>query len=75
MISRCPNREAEPWMRSAIYLWSQWRRFGGLPGPGGLHDQDARLTDAFAILEHERGLIDLALLQDARKKQEASRGR
>lgn len=46
-----------PALWSLIAMWSAWRRLGGMPGPGPVEDQNARLVDAFAILDFEQELI------------------
>ena len=46
-----------PSLWSVVALWSAWRRLGGMPGPGPVEDQGARLVDAFGILDFEQDLI------------------
>ena len=56
-ISRCPLKACDPWMWASIQQWSAWSTFKGMPGPGSLSEQDARLVDAIGIIESESGLI------------------
>lgn len=77
-VAGCPLRMAEPWMHGAIVRWQAWRRLGGMPGPGGLGDQDARLVAAIGILEGEMGLIELAhqerAMAEAQRRAKAGKG-
>lgn len=56
-ISRCPLKECDPWIWSAIHQWSAWSRFKGLPEDGPLSQQDARLLDAIGIIDNESQLV------------------
>jgi len=56
-MSRCPVRECEPWIWSAIHQWGAWSTFGGLPFPGSISEQPARILDAIRILASESALM------------------
>ena len=48
--------------------WQDCRRGGGLPEPGHPMEQPSWLFDAFALLDGEHALIELAMREDAAKK-------
>lgn len=56
-MSRCPLRECDPWIWSAIHQWNAWSRFNALPEAGSLAEQDARLLDAIGIIDGESALV------------------
>jgi len=55
---RCPHEfvEGEDWR--LLEVWSAWRQFGGMPSPGSVEEQSARLVEAFRILDRELSLVE-----------------
>ena len=55
--AECPHEfvRGEDW--SLLDLWSAWRQFGGMPSPGSVEEQPARLVDAFRVFDAELSLV------------------
>jgi hypothetical protein len=56
-----------------MQLWGVWRQFGGLPGPGSLEEQPARVCEGFSVLEAERDLMSAYRAEEQARRSKASR--
>lgn len=56
-----------------VRLWSAWRQLGGMPGPGSIEEQEARLVDAFAILDGEQDMIAAFHQEEATRRARSRR--
>jgi len=73
-VDRCPRMAVTPAEWSLIHVWGAWRQVGGMPGPGSLIEQEARLVEAFSVLDSEQELISLYHAESAERRAKASRG-
>lgn len=62
-VSHCPTKIPLRYI-AALRQWSRWERFGGLPGPGGLGEQDSWLMTAIEVLHGESELIKMAQMEE-----------
>ena len=51
-----------------LSIWSAWRRLGGMPGPGSVQEQGARLTEALGVLDFEQDLIQAQQAEAAERR-------
>ena len=68
----CPIHDAEPeaagWLRWYLTLWMRMKRWGQLPDPGGLLDQEERVMRLLDIIEDEFRDIEARRLEEARRR-------
>ena len=57
-----------------LRVWGAWRQLGGMPSPGSVEEQEARLVEAFSVLDSERDMIE-AYHQEETARRAQSRGR
>lgn len=58
LVNAWVPQAAPSWAWGTISTWFDTRRTGHLPHAGGTLDQDARLMDAFRILDNAMGEIE-----------------
>jgi hypothetical protein len=63
VIRTCPERLPMRYT-SALRRWADWRRFGSLPEPGCVGEQDDWTVSAMTTLEAEAALIELAQTEE-----------
>ena len=56
-LPACPLTTVKPSEWRLVSLWAAWRRLGGMPGPGSVEEQEAKVVDAFGVLDFEQDLI------------------
>ena len=66
--ARCPLDFVKPEDWRLVRVWSAWRQLGGMPGPGSVEEQDAKLIEAFAILDGEQSLITASAQEEADRR-------
>lgn len=54
-----------------LNTWSAWKQLGGMPGPGSVEEQEAKLVDAFSVLDSESDMIAAASREDAERRAKA----
>ena len=69
----CPDAYVTPEDWRMVRLWSAWRQLGGMPGPGSIEEQEARLVDAFAILDGEQDMIAAFHQEEATRRARSRR--
>ena len=52
-LERCPGNFYSFWAEQVIGLWDFFRTHGVLPEAGGVMDQEAKMMEAFRILDEE----------------------
>tara|TARA_Y100000310_G_scaffold83581_1_gene80246 strand:- start:3258 stop:3494 length:237 start_codon:yes stop_codon:yes gene_type:complete len=67
-VDRCPLTEVRPAEWGMLSIWSAWRRLGGMPGPGSVQEQGARLTEALGVLDFEQDLIQAQQAEAAERR-------
>ena len=67
-LSRCPLTTVKPSEWRLVSLWAAWRRLGGMPGPGSVEEQEAKLVDAFGVLDFEQDLIQAYTSEGAERR-------
>jgi len=64
----CPNKLVKPREWGVLRLWSAWRQLGGMPSPGSVEEQEARLVESFGLLDSEQDMIQAAHAEEAERR-------
>jgi hypothetical protein len=66
--------EVDPSIWRLLNVWNAWKQLGGMPGAGSVEDQEAKLIDAFSVLDSESDMIQ-AHAQELDQRRASSRRR
>ncbi|MAH51725.1 hypothetical protein CMI37_38265 [Candidatus Pacearchaeota archaeon] len=68
-LDRCPMTSITPAEWRTVSVWSAWRRLGGMPGPGSVQDQEAKLVESLGVLDFEQDLIQAYAAEVSERRQ------
>lgn len=73
-VDRCPLHEVKPSTWRLLNVWNAWKQLGGMPGVGAVEDQEAKLIEAFSVLDSESDMIQ-AHARELEQRRASSRRR
>lgn len=53
VIRECPNSSIDPEIWAVVEIWHHSKKYGSLPHPGAVLDQDSWIMEALAIMDSE----------------------
>lgn len=49
-------------------VWTAWTKLGGMPSPGSVEEQEAKLVEAFSVLDSESDMIQAFHQEEAERR-------